>query len=442
MVGLNRDINYLPPEEIAILLNVSEDVLGPLLDRRSQRPLWSGDDLLEVVEVDPARLQELDEMGLLDFGNPLVTQAPQPLPLPEEITPPIARPSIPAHPAPLTEVLSGLSQLFSGLSTMSAMEARDEPAGKRRGGLPPLAEGQHRSLSDAKVSLHELRSGWMHRPPTTPGDAPGPYGHHTYWVEVIPPCYCLYVWILKGRQVGGREVGASALAAGATGMGISLRPAPASVDKVVEDIHHANTIFAPSGFQFCLCGVRVLDPTEMNSSQGDPNLADTLFTNTGVIYSKDDTDPKKIRPFQWLFDGFQYDATLDFKRRCVHIFYASDVQRSPQKPDDQNGKVLGVGGPLETHRRDKRMTPVGIVEGGGDSIAHEIGHGLGLLHPDRDISKEPLRPGEPRHDPNNATDRNNLLLKAPTGEDLNSYQAEFLKLSISANGLSLGCPGS
>lgn len=431
---LNKDINTLSKKELNALLPISEEAMEFLLQRRAHRPFVELNELQEIPDVDEVLIEKLRENGTFNFGPPLTGGGAERFPKPV-----VASRQQQQHKpiSAFNDVLLGLSQLFAGL-------ARIEYQGEKAGGkkipasaeLPELENGEHRKLSDAIVAIPRVEYGLMHAPPATPLDPPGPLGYHwhTYWVT--PPPYCAYVWIVKGRVVGDKTVGSSRLAEGATGTGVLQTPTANALDKVVEDMHRANSILAQCEFQFSVCGVHVLDMNQLEDMNG-ANIANQLFTNDGTLYADDNANPGNVDPLSSLYISLQLHPDIQFHKNCYHIFYVYDVQKSPAESDSNAQWTSGVGGARQA-REGTSLTPMAILEGGGRTIAHEAGHGLGEPHIDR--PELPRRQDEPPFDPSDERDRDNLMREVPQGEHLNKFQCGKMKDFIRENRIRRGCP--
>lgn len=105
-----------------------------------------------------------------------------------------------------------------------------------------------------------------------------------------------------------------------------------------------------------------------------------------------------------------------------------------QRGTTPSHQIDGVGGPRQ-QRTGPPQTPMGIVEGGGDTIAHEAAHGMAETHIDRAGDR---RPGEPPFDEPGGGD--NLMREVPEGERLNDYQAGMMKQFIIRNEIGRACP--
>lgn len=243
------------------------------------------------------------------------------------------------------------------------------------------------------------------------------------YTELIP-IYCAIVWILIGRNVNGQDRGSSGLSEGAEGRDAIQIPTQDAINDGAQQMREANSIFSQCDFQMTLCAVYVLDTNQVTVPGTNDTLAESLFNENGVLYS--DTDPS---PTEKLYETLGERFHRLFHEDCIHIFFTNDVQRSPDEPDSDMREIHGVGG-YATERartRNRQRTPIAIVENSGNTIAHEVGHGLGLPHVEEDDDFNPDQ------------DDQNLMREHPTGTRLKPSQCTRMNAFASEH-LREGCP--
>lgn len=239
--------------------------------------------------------------------------------------------------------------------------------------------------------------------------------------ELEKYAYCLIVWILKGRRVGGSVVGSSPLAQGSTGDGAIQKPSQSAINDIANQVREANRILAQCNFQLRLCHIYVLDTHQVRTHDNQRRLSEQLFNEEGIIYS----EKNSYFPIRELYRALRVHHSDKFDPRCAHIFFAEDVQKSPEEPDTNQRSRVGIGVSMHPGGRTRRAvwTPTGIVETGGSTIAHEVGHGMKLKHVEEEDGYDAEQ------------DKNNLMKgNPPHGTDLNDSQCtrirEFAKTNM------------
>lgn len=406
---LTNDVNRLSRDRL-LTLDLPEETVAAILERRDERPFASLDELAELPGVTPELVEALLERGVT-AGTYVDPDAPRPRRTrvwPAEGPALTGLATLPAAGA-LADVFTGFGQVMNGIGRLFQQQGGDGPPPRPRRPRPP--EDRAPRIPDTSV--------YRERELELPG------GDRVYALEVLP-CYCVKVWILLGGAGGGDGNGAHAHGAGAAGAGALRTPTQSAVDEIATDIRIANSILEQCGVSLCLCAVHVLDTRQVRTPDGQRSLSDALFTAQGVIFGEGrGSDPLEVL-FQTLWNRFP----TEFDFRCVHLFYARDVQESPTEADSERRKVRGFGGYQHPGGRVRRpqYTPMGVVEGGsGSTVAHEVVHGLGLDHAEK--SKDPAVRG----------DADNLMREVPTGTKLRASQCTAINAFVATH-LREGCP--
>ena len=355
-MDLNFNINTLTRERLLKFPGVSPKLADFILARRKKVPFLALDELKDAPGVSQTLLRKLANLGLQATIPPLLPLEPPRLVLPGVLVPTVARdPSSAAG-----QFLLALGNLFTAAGGLLLQEPPPVPWAPR----PREADDESKpAISIPDTSERRER------------DATDAQGNRVNILEVLPG-YCTIAWILLGGAGPGDGNGASALGAGATGSDAVLTPTQGAVNSVANDIVRANGILRQCDVSLLLCAVYVLDTRQLRTADGRNTLSDLLFDPGGVIYGEGTPN----HPLRALYDLLDFRLPDRFPKRCTHLFYARDVQKSPRNPDTPTLRVTGVGAMMGSlaRERDPQYTSMGIVEGGsGRSVAHEFVHGHG-----------------------------------------------------------------
>ncbi len=259
--------------------------------------------------------------------------------------------------------------------------------------------------------------------------------HGAYDVVDYVNGWCAIVWIIQ-TDAG---KGGSPLAR-VTGSGhLMSDPTQQSVDAIAVSVSRANEIlwqchvavraceiieldarriyWTPQGKRFSLADSFTGDEAVISNAAGSTDFFHTLdsIVSNGTADGENDGG-QTISPSA-VFDRF----VAKLRKPCVHLFFVRRVKDA----NDPKAHTAGVGGQSNygaSYGGQQVETPVGLVESTGadlgQTIAHEIGHSLGLKHAKDDS------------DPAVQADKDNLMQSKPTGTSLQRSQCDTMAASL------------
>ena len=282
--------------------------------------------------------------------------------------------------------------------------------------------------------------------------------------------WCAVGWIVRTAKGGG---GSSFAAGTEKAKTLLSTPSQQALDKITAEMTKANTIlYGACGIALRLCSVYELDARRLfvNGARATVSLADTFTDGKLIPRSKPladrDNKPKTFLGFVDDLINFRgsiqgtaaaeqvggvarsesavfAEFTKRFQRPCVHLFFVDNVEKQDD-PDTENKATRGVTGQVDVDtKKEGKPVPnaICVVESDDEiasTIAHEIGHGLGLPHAE-DHPAEDMKAATDGPEKGIKGGSDNLMRATPTGSKLRKSQCDRMLAYLRKN-VAVACP--